>query len=52
MYLIKDQKTNQSLVLCRTEIALEAAMQTYEANNRKVIVEYTDTVKLIDPMEQ
>lgn len=52
MYLVKDQKTNQSLVLCRTEIALEAACQTYAANGRKVVIEWTDTVKLIDPMEQ
>lgn len=52
MYLVKDQKTNESLVLCRTEIALESAMQTYVANGRKVIVEWTDRNTLIDPMEQ
>ena len=52
MYLIKDLKTNRELVLCRTEIALESAMQTYEATGRKVIVEWTDIVKINDPMEQ
>lgn len=52
MYLVKDQATNQELVLCRTEIALEAACQTYTANGRKVVIEWTDTVKLINPTEQ
>jgi hypothetical protein len=52
MYIIKDRKTNKELVLCRTEIALEGALQTYDSIGKNVYVEYTDRVKLIDPMEQ
>lgn len=52
MYLIKDSNTNSSLVLCRTEIALEAAMQTYDAQGKKVYVEWTDKCVLNDPKEQ
>jgi hypothetical protein len=52
MYLIKSRETNRSLVLCRTEIALEAALQMYESDNMKVYVEWTDKVELNNPMEQ
>jgi hypothetical protein len=52
MYLIKSRETNRGLVLCRTEIALEAAMQMYQKDNMEVYVEWTDRVQLNDPMEQ
>ena len=52
MYLVKSRETNRGLVLCRTEIALEAALQMYQKDNMPVYVEWTDKVELNNPMEQ
>lgn len=52
MYLLKDRKTGNDMVLCRTLIALEAAEQFYSDRGVDYEIVYTDTVKLNDPMEQ
>jgi hypothetical protein len=52
MYLLKNRKTGKDMVLCRTLIALEVAEQFYSDSGVDYEIVYTDTVTLIDPMEQ